>query len=96
MAAWAAAADPRVTAQLLYEDMSTDLRPALAGLNMPVTVVVPWTETPFGKERTLAFYHRQYDKVPNIRFAPVAESGHFVMLDQPELFRAELDAFLKP
>lgn len=96
MATWAAAADPRVTAQLLYEDMSTDVRPSLAGLKMPVTVVVPWTETPFGKDRTLAFYQRQYAGTPAIRYADIAGSGHFVMLDQPQLFRTALDAFLKP
>ena len=95
MAEWARQADPRVTAQLLYEDMSTDLRPALPTLSLPITVVVPWTDTPFGEDRTLAFYHRQYDAAPNVRFAPIADSGHFVMLDQPERFRAELDAFLR-
>jgi pimeloyl-ACP methyl ester carboxylesterase len=95
MAKWAAQADPRVTAELLYEDMSTDLRPALPTLKMPITIVVPWTDTPFGQERTLAFYHSQFDSAPNVRFAPIAESGHFVMLDQPQRFRAELDAFLR-
>ena len=95
MAQWAAQADPRVTAQLLYEDMSTDLRPALPTLTLPITIVVPWTDTPFGKDRTLAFYHRQYDAAPNLRFAPIAQAGHFVMLDQPERFRAELNAFLR-
>lgn len=95
MAEWAAQADPRVTAQLLYEDMSTDLRPALPGLALPITVVVPWTETPFGKERTMAFYHRQFDAAPNVRFAPIAEAGHFVMLDQPDRFLAAVADFLK-
>lgn len=95
MAEWAAQADPRVTAQLLYEDMSTDLRPALASLRVPITVVVPWSETSFGEERTLAFYHRQYAAAPEVRFAPIGDSGHFVMLDQPGRFRAELNAFLR-
>jgi hypothetical protein len=95
MAQWAAQADPRVTGQLLYEDMSTDLLPALPTLTMPITVVVPWTDTPFGQDRTMAFYHRQYDAAPKVSFAPVAQAGHFVMLDQPAKFRAELDAFLR-
>jgi pimeloyl-ACP methyl ester carboxylesterase len=94
MAVWAAAADPRVTAQLLYEDMSTDLRPALAGLKIPVTVVVPWTDTSFGKDRTMAFYRRQYAANPAITYADIPDRGHFVMLDQPVLFRGALDTFL--
>lgn len=95
MAAWAAAADPRVTGQLLYEDMSTDLRPALPKLTMPITVVVPWDVSGFGKDRTLAFYRRQYATAPTIAFVDIPEAGHFVMLDQPSVFRAALDAFLK-
>ena len=95
MSQWAAAADPRVTAQLLYEDMSTDLRPSLPALKLPITVVVPWTETPFGKERTLAFYARQYAAAPAVTYADIPDSGHFVMLDQPEQFRVALDTFLE-
>jgi pimeloyl-ACP methyl ester carboxylesterase len=95
MTQWAAQADPRVTAQLLYEDMTTDLRLDLPSLKLPITVVVPWTQTPFGQERTLAFYRKQYDGTRNLRFAPIAESGHFVMLDQPAEFRTVLDAFLR-
>jgi pimeloyl-ACP methyl ester carboxylesterase len=93
MAQFAARADPRVTAQLLYEDMTTDLRPALKGLSLPITVVVPWSDTGFGKERTLAFYNRQFAGAPNINFVDIADSGHFVMLDQPKAFADALGAF---
>ncbi len=96
MAKWAAAADPRVTAELLYEDMSTDLRPALPSLPMPVTIVAPWSATSgFGKDRTMAFYQRQYAAAPHVSFVDIPDAGHFVMLDQPAAFAAALDAFLK-
>ena len=95
MAQFAARADPRVTGQLLYEDMSTDLRPALKDLALPITVVVPWSDSGFGKERTLAFYRRQFAAAPNINFVDIADSGHFVMLDQPKAFADALDAFAK-
>lgn len=94
MAIWASAADPRVTGQLLYEDMSTDLRPALSSLTMPITVVAPWDVSGFGKERTLAFYRRQYATATTATFVDIPEAGHFVMLDQPVRFRSALDAFL--
>ena len=94
MEKWSAAADPRVVGELLYEDMSTDLRPALASLAMPVTVVVPWTDAPFGKDRTLAFYAKQYETAPKVAFVDVAQAGHFVMLDQPERFAEALKAFV--
>jgi pimeloyl-ACP methyl ester carboxylesterase len=94
MRAWAASADARVAGQAIYEDMTTDMRPALPAIAAPITVVVPWTAAGFGKDRTLAFYAAQYAGAPKVRFAPVAEAGHFVMLDQPEAFRAALEAFL--
>jgi pimeloyl-ACP methyl ester carboxylesterase len=95
MAEWTAAADPRVTAQALYEDMTTDLRPSLASTKTPLTVVVPWSSAAFGKDRTLAFYARQYSGAPSVEYVDIAEAGHFVMLDQPEAFGLAVEAFLK-
>jgi len=95
MAAWAAAADPRVTAQAMYEDLITDFRPSLESIEAPLTVVVPWSSAKFGKDRTLAFYARQYSGAPSVTYSDIAEAGHFVMLDQPEAFGAAVNAFLK-
>lgn len=95
MAEYASRADPRVTAQLLYEDMSTDMRPALKDLALPITVVVPWSDSGFGKERTLAFYRRQFAGTPDVRFVDIADSGHFVMLDQPKTFAEALETFAR-
>jgi pimeloyl-ACP methyl ester carboxylesterase len=92
-AKWAATADPRVTAQLLFEDMSTDMRPHLSSLTMPITVIVPWSETGFGKERTLAFYRRQFATAPTVAFVDIADAGHMVMLDQPAAFAAAMADF---
>jgi pimeloyl-ACP methyl ester carboxylesterase len=94
MRAWAERADARVAGQAIYEDMTTDLRPALPGIAAPITVVVPWTAAGFGKDKALAFYAAQYTGAPKVRFLPIAEAGHFAMLDQPEAFAAALDAFL--
>lgn len=95
MRAWGAAADARVAGEAIYEDMTTDLRPALSSIATPMTVVVPWTAARFGKDRTLAFYATQYKGAPAVTFVPVAEAGHFVMLDQPAAFATALDAFVK-
>ena len=92
---WAAAADARVAGQAIYEDMTTDLRPALPSIATPITVVVPWTATSFGMDRTMAYYATQYRGAPKVTFVPIAEAGHFVMLDQPAAFAAALDEFVK-
>jgi pimeloyl-ACP methyl ester carboxylesterase len=57
--------------------------------------VVPWSSAKFGKDPTLAFYARQYSGASSIAYVDIAEAGHFAMLDQPEAFRAAVDAFLK-
>jgi len=94
VAAWSAAADMRVTAQALYEDLQTDMRPDLAGIAAPVTVLVPWTAARGGEGAVLDLYKREYAGAPKASVKGVAESGHFIMLDQPEAFRAALTAFL--
>jgi pimeloyl-ACP methyl ester carboxylesterase len=88
VAAWAQASDPRVTGLALYEDMTTDLRAAIAGIATPITLVYP------ASPRADALYHAEYAKTPHVTFVPVADSAHFVMLDQAEAFRAALTAFL--
>lgn len=94
VAAWVAVADMRVSAQAMYEDMQTDLRPQMKEVVTPVTVLVPWTAARGGEAPVLDLYKREYAGVPNVTFKGVGESGHFIMLDQPEAFRAALTAFL--
>ena len=93
VAAWVGAADMRVAGQALYEDLITDLRPALASIAAPITVVVPWTAER-GEDKVLAFYKNEYAGAPRITLKGVGDSGHFVMLDQPEAFRGVLAEFL--
>jgi len=95
MKTWAAAADPRVTAQAQYEDLTTDARPDLGGITTPVTLIVPWTDARFGEARTLAFYKGQYATLPKANFVGIGDAGHFVMLDQPATFAAAVEAFAK-
>lgn len=94
VAAWSAKADMRVSGQALYEDLQTDLRPDLAGIAAPVTVLVPWTAARGGEGPVLDLYKREYAGAPKVSVKGVAESGHFIMLDQPAAFQAALTAFL--
>lgn len=95
MKQWAGLADSRVTAQALYEDLTTDIRPQLASIRTPVSLIVPWSEQGFGEQRTLAFYQRQYATLANVNLVGIADAGHFVMLDQPQAFAAALRDFVK-
>lgn len=93
--AWALAADPRVTGQAMYEDLTTDLRPDLAAIATPLTVVYAWNAATLPKDRADALYHGAYAAAPTVRYVPVGDAAHFVMLDQPAAFAAALGAFLR-
>jgi pimeloyl-ACP methyl ester carboxylesterase len=92
VAAWINAADPRVSGQAMYEDLTTDLRPVMASIATPITLVFPYSEA-MPKERAEPFYKAQYANAPNVSFVAVADSGHFVMLDRPQALEAAVGQF---
>lgn len=91
--AWMLAADPRVSAQALYEDMTTDMTADLPTMKVPLTVIVPHGGM-LSEEQAKGLYTSAYAKAPRVTIKTVADSAHFVMLDQPAAFGAALDAFL--
>ena len=94
VAAWINRADPRVSGQAMYEDLTTDLRPAMAAIATPITMVFPYSEA-MPKQRAEPFYKAQYAKAPNVSVVAVGDSGHFVMLDQPQAFEAAVEQFVR-
>ncbi len=92
---WAMASDPRVAAQVIYEDLTTDMRPELAQIRAPVTVVYAWNDTLPRQEQADAFFRRQYTGLPRGSFVGIGGAAHFVMLDQPEQFISALISFLE-
>ncbi|HWU95650.1 MAG TPA: alpha/beta hydrolase, partial [Sphingomonas sp.] len=84
----------RVSAQSMYEDLQTDLRPDLAKIATPITVLVPWTAERGGEGPVLDLYKQEYAGAPKVTVQGVGDSGHFIMLDQPEAFRTALTAWL--
>ena len=91
--AWAMAADPRVSGEAMYEDLTTDLREDLASIKTPITLVYPWAETGPTKAMADPLYRGAYAAAPKVTFVDVGDSAHFVMLDQPTVFAAALKAF---
>jgi len=91
--AWVLAADPRVSGEAVYEDLTTDLRGDLAAIKTPITLVYPWAETGPTKAMAEPLYRGAYAAAPNVTFVDVRDSAHFVMLDQPAAFAAALKVF---
>ena len=91
----ASASDHRVVGQALYDDLVTDLRPDLAKITVPVTMLYPWDESSGAPQQVFdTLYTGAYASLPNRRVERVFGSYHFIMIDQPAVFLQKVDAFL--
>lgn len=90
------ASDQRVVARAMYEDMTTDLADDVSKIRQPTVLLYPWDKDS-GMDATMVdrFYHAQYATYPNVTFARIDGSRHFIMIDQPEVFETQVDAFLR-
>lgn len=93
--AWSLATDRGVMARATYDVMTTDLRGDLARITAPVTVLYardPGMVAVFSRVDPL--YTDNYATLKGVRLRPVDGAFHFVMLDQPQAFAAEVETFL--
>jgi pimeloyl-ACP methyl ester carboxylesterase len=87
--------DAAVSAQAMYDLITTDLRPELANIHVPLTVLwVRPPSAPVSEEQMAGFYRMSFANVPQARIVHVPESYHFIMWDAPDVFRSELRTFL--
>ena len=91
------ASDPTVSGQAMSDLVTTDLRPELKAVTVPMTVLwVHSPNAPISSEQMAEFYRLSYANAPAVVLKQVPDSYHFIMFDAPEVFRRELAAFLKP
>lgn len=92
---WSLATDRRVMARAMYDVMTTDLRGRLAGVRTPVTVLFARDDAMgMGAGFVEPMYQQNYAALPDKRIVRVDGAFHFIMLDQPERFAAEVEIFL--
>ncbi|ESQ84983.1 alpha/beta fold hydrolase [Asticcacaulis benevestitus] len=91
---WSMTSDRRVLAQSFYDDLMIDLRPDLAAIATPATLLYP-VSAGQNAEATDAIYRSNYAAKPAMTFIRIDNSRHFIMLDQPEAFYQALDGALK-
>lgn len=91
------ASDPVVAGQAMYELITLDLRPELARIDVPVTVL--WVRNPaapISVEQMSQFFSASYAGLPQVTVTQIPDAYHFIMGDAPERFDRELRAFLDP
>jgi pimeloyl-ACP methyl ester carboxylesterase len=91
----ASASDRRVVAQALYDDFTTDLRPDLARIKQPVTMLYPWDAADGASQAAMdSLYQSAFATLPQAKLRRIDGSFHFIMIDQPQAFGLAVDAFL--
>lgn len=92
--AWTAAANAQVAAQLIYDDMTTDLRPELGAITAPFTMLYPLDASVMPAEMVDGLYKGAFASAKTVSLQRIDGSRHFIMLDQPDAFAKAVDAFL--
>ncbi|CAN5173761.1 alpha/beta hydrolase [soil metagenome] len=92
----AIASNPSVTGRALYDDLTTDLRGEIASINTPTVMLYPWDEATGAPQAAYdGLYTSAYAPMTSAKVKRIDGSLHFIMLDQPAAFAAEVESFLK-
>lgn len=90
---WSLTSDRASFAGAMHSLMTTDIRPALASIRQPVTIMVAANR--FAPRALVEpLYRNAYQGLAGAEFRVIEDSYHFIMFDQPEAFRDTLTAAL--
>jgi len=89
------ASDPAASGQGMYDLITTDLRPELKAIAVPMTVLwVRPPNAPVSEAQMEGFYTLSYANAPQAVLKRIPDAYHFIMFDAPDAFQRELRAFL--
>ncbi len=96
MVAWSLASDRRAVAAAFSDVVTTDARPGLAAMTTPVTALYA-TDADGGPPPALAeaLWTQEYATLRGVKLVRIDGARHFIMADQPALFDAAVDEFLR-
>jgi pimeloyl-ACP methyl ester carboxylesterase len=96
-----AKSDPATVAQWLKEDFSSDLRPGLGNVSVPLLEIAPYNapdlaNAPFSytEDQKVQYYRALLNGAPRVQVVSVSPARHFVMFDQPDRVFTLIDAFI--
>jgi pimeloyl-ACP methyl ester carboxylesterase len=90
------ASDRAVFANAMLEDLETDIRPQLANIKTPATLLYAYDSAQGPLTGVSALYTTAFATMPNIHLIRIEDSRHFIMFDQPAAFDKAVQTFLKP
>lgn len=86
-----------VIARAMGEMYTTDLRPDVQNITIPILVLGSWyAYRDYGvtKESTTAAFNAQFSTTPNVQIDIADTALHFIFYDDPEWFFSKVDTFL--
>lgn len=87
--------DRRIAANAMHELITTDLTGELGRITAPATVLyVNGPNIPLSDAQVDAVFQAAYAPLSGATLKRIPDSGHFIMIDQPDVFVAEVQAFL--
>jgi pimeloyl-ACP methyl ester carboxylesterase len=93
---WGRNSDKATVAQVVFEMQTTDLRDEISKITSPALVFATWIA--YAPNQThdgiTEVFKSQYAEMKNYKLVVEDHSKHFVMLDDPQGFFAEMDNFL--
>jgi len=90
---WSLASDRASFAGAFHTLMTTDMRPRLGEITVPVTVLAA-ANAYAPRDRVEALFAPAYAGLPGVKLTYIEDSFHFIMFDQPAAFEAALRAGL--
>jgi N-formylmaleamate deformylase len=84
--------DPATVGRAMFEMMTTDLRPQMSAVEIPVLLVQAADSG--SNEAMKAAFARQVADIPDHRHVVAEQGRHFVQLDDPDFLAREVLAFL--
>ena len=90
--AWVLQADRKTYVYGYTDYLKLDMREDLKKITVPVTILA--ADQPYGKAMVEQTYQGQYANLTDYDLIIAENSAHFVMLDQPQWFAAQLEKIL--
>lgn len=88
---WGLCSDQALTADVMAEVMTTDLRPDLRKINVPTDVLYAFESSmPISNMAVDQLYLSAYSGLNDCRLVRIDDARHYIMLDQPERFHREV------
>lgn len=87
--------DRQVSGRAMEELLTTDLTRELEKITAPSTVVWAWnSNVPVPAATFGGWYQAAYGPLKGVKVVRIDDSAHFIMIDQPAKFMAEVESFL--